>query len=155
MLAVGDYLQDDFSGLTAPLLGNAETTVHRANLLTSYYYHDNPQARRLSLASGRRTPERNAQIPGAAVQSLHLTCEAIDLGEPKAPRPFARWCVANLHLLADIGLWMEDPRCTVGNTTSWVHLQTRAPGSGARVFIPSAAWARRLMGDLLDLGDIK
>lgn len=151
MLTVGAYLDDDFSGMTEILLSNAETTVHRHNLLLGYYYFDNPQAVQLGYSSGRRTPRRNADTPGAAPKSLHLTCEAGDLGEPLNRRPFARWCAANLHFLADIGLWMEDPRCTRGQYTSWVHLQIREPASGARVFIPNADWAKRLGGRPLSM----
>lgn len=154
ILTVGEYLDDDFSGLTDITLSNAETTVHRHSLLLAYYYHDHPQARRIGYSSGRRTPEQNAATPGAAPASLHMTCEAGDLGEPREDRPFARWCVANLHFLADIGLWMEDPRCTVGKWTSWVHLQTRAPKSGMRVFIPDAKWAERLQGRPLSMEQI-
>ena len=70
-------------------------------------------------------------------------------------KAFARWCVANLHLLADLDLYMEDPRCTIGQWTSWVHLQIFAPRSGQRVFIPTADWAARLKGDPLTPEDIK
>jgi hypothetical protein len=60
-------------------------------------------------------------------------------------RPLAHWCKSRLDLLAEIGLWMEDPRATCG-ARPWVHLQTRGPKSGARIFIPSADWAARLAG---------
>jgi len=157
MLTVGEYLNDDFRGMTADMIFNAENLINRVNLLESHYYQENPEAPRLTLASGRRLPETNARTPGASPTSWHLKCAAIDRGEARSVRPFARWCVANLHLLADplINLYMEDPRTTIGQWTSWVHLQIFPPKSGVRVFIPTADWAARLKGDPLSPGDIK
>lgn len=155
MLTTGEYIGDDWRGMTPELIYNAENLVNRVNLLESYYFHENRDAPRLLLASGRRLPEVNARTPGASPNSWHVQCAAIDRGEARSVRPFARWCVANLHLLADLDLYMEDPRCTIGQWTSWVHLQIFPPKSGVRVFIPTADWAARLKGDPLSPGDIK
>lgn len=154
MLTIDDYVRGDYTGMTEQMLRNAMRTVERHNLLLAHYYQDNPAADKLVYSSGRRTPERNANTPGAAPKSKHLTCEAGDLKEHRTRRPFAKWCVNHLDLLDRVGLWMEDPRCTVGKWTSWVHLQTRPPRSGLRVFIPNAAWYQRLKGDSLDSGDL-
>lgn len=153
-LTLEQYLGPSTALITPNIRRNAEIMVARANLVLTYYREDNPGAPEIRLASGWRSPQRNAATVGAAAGSAHLSGEAIDLGEAKDSRPFARWCVANLHVLADFSLWMEDPRCTVGKWTSWVHLQTRPSASGLRVFLPNADWAARLKGDSLDAGDL-
>ncbi len=85
------------------------------------------------VASGWRPVEVNDATVNAAAHSAHITAEALDTHDPA--RLFARWCLQNLAELQTIGLWMEDPRWT----PTWVHLQTHAPHSGHRVFIPSSA----------------
>jgi hypothetical protein len=64
-----------------------------------------------------------------------MTGCAVDICDVVPERTLARWCLRNLVFLAEVGLWMEDPRWTPG----WVHLQSVPPRSGGRVFIPSAA----------------
>lgn len=75
--------------------------------------------------------------PGGCVvgakASKHKTGHAVDVFDPQ--RRFAEWCARNLGQLEQIGLWTEDWRWT----PTWVHLQDIAPGSGRRVYIPSAA----------------
>lgn len=155
MITIDDYLMGRGRGLPPTLGANAMETILRANMLLSHYRSHCPDAAHPQVASGYRTPEINAGIAGAAPGSLHMTCEAIDLTDLPSlidgrmrVRPLARWCLANLHVLADLDLWMEDPRATTGNR-SWVHVQTRPPKSGLRVFLPSADWAARLAGQPL------
>lgn len=150
MITIDQYLMSRLEGMTDELSGNAVKTVLKLNMLEAHYRIDYPQADPWLVSSGRRTPAANARIQGAAPNSLHLTCEACDIRDtPNRAR--ARWCFANQHLLADLDLWMEDPRCT----PTWVHLQTRAPRSGLRIFIPDANWAARLDGAPLTLGSIR
>ena len=85
--------------------------------------------------SGYRPAEINAKVKGAAPMSKHITCEAVDLADKDGR--LAKWCMDNLPWLSAIGLWMEHPDYTKG----WVHLQTTAPKSGNRVFIPSVRTA--------------
>lgn len=76
-----------------------------------------------------------------AINSLHRTGEAVDRYDPS--RKFASWCLAHQDILVDQGLWMEDPCWTVtlgfdGKVVGgWVHLQTKPPKSGLRVYRPS------------------
>jgi hypothetical protein len=42
------------------------------------------------------------------------------------------WCMSNLKLLEEIGLWLEDK----SRTPSWVHFQIYPPKSGNRIFLP-------------------
>ncbi len=81
------------------------------------------------VSSGYRSPEHNRKV-GGAPNSSHLTCEACDFRD--ASRELSNWCLANLDVLEECGLYMENPAVT----TTWVHLQTRRPGSGKRVFDP-------------------
>ncbi len=62
--------------------------------------------------------------------SAHISGLAADLRDSDGT--LAPYLASNPELLAKHGLYMEDPRHTVG----WCHLQKRAPGSGNRVFIP-------------------
>lgn len=117
----------------ATIRRNAEETVRRANELIQlaqigeiFFFPED------EVASGWRPREVNDATCNAALGSAHLTAQALDKRDPE--RKFARWCLQNLPELEQIGLWMEDPRWT----PTWVHLQTYAPKSGKRVFIPSS-----------------
>lgn len=87
----------------------------------------------MSLSSGYRPDAINSKVPNAAPRSAHTACQAIDVKDPKGE--FALWCLANLDVLARLGLFMEDPRWTPG----WVHLDSRGPKSGKRVFVPDTS----------------
>lgn len=117
---------------------NACETVKRVNQLLSMAALDGvfPEAVNESeVASGWRPAEVNAATPNAAPDSKHVTGQACDLRDNKA-RDFARWCLRNLEVLDDLGLWLENPMWT-GGKSNWVHLQTVPPHSGRRVFVPS------------------
>ena len=159
MITLDDYLMARQP--PADLIPNAERTVLKANMLIAHYVVQVPDAVPPRVQSGYRTPEVNLETPGAAPGSLHMSCRAVDLsdatctiGGKPCVRPFARWCFANLHVLADLDLWMEDPRATAG-ARPWVHVQTEPPRSGLRVFIPDARWAERLAGEALSQAVIR
>jgi hypothetical protein len=115
------------------IVRNAEETVLRTNQLkqiaaaTEGFVFPSDE-----VASGWRPAAVNDATCNAAKSSTHLSGEGLDTRDPE--RKFARWCLRNLHELERLGLWMEDPRWT----PTWVHLQTRPPASGKRVFIPSS-----------------
>ena len=109
---------------------NADETIYRANLLLSWYYHDNPDAEKVKVTSGYRPPAINAQTPGAAARSKHMTCQAIDLSDPDGE--LDDWCMENGKMLEQVGLWQEHPSAT----KNWVHWQIVPPRSGKRVFYP-------------------
>jgi hypothetical protein len=106
-----------------------ELWVNAAQLLAAINYVRGVYGKALSVSSGYRPGVFN-RAAGGAVGSAHETCEAIDLYD--ADGAFAEWCLANLDVLEKAGLYLEDPAHTPG----WVHLQTRAPRSGKRVFLP-------------------
>lgn len=131
MITLEDYLmgRDKKYPLDEELEWNARVTVERVNTLLSAY------GKPLTVASGYRPKYINEKTPGASLNSRHITCQAVDLADPDLS--FAKWCMLNLPWLTNIGLWMEHPDYTKG----WVHLQTTAPKSGNRVFIPSVRTA--------------
>lgn len=84
------------------------------------------------VTSGWRPPDVNAATPGAAVKSMHLSCEAIDLYDPDGDLDDWLMSDGGQRAMADLGLWHEHPSCTKG----WAHVQTRPPRSGRRTFYP-------------------
>lgn len=112
---------------TDEIMGNAVVTVARANELLERAGRSDIN----TVGSGWRPRGVNDSTANAATNSRHITAEAVDLRD--ADRTLATWCVDNLDVLAEIGLWMEDPRWT----PTWVHLQCVPPKSGKRVYIPS------------------
>lgn len=117
--------------LTDEIRFNAEDTVARTNRLLERAGFQHIR----SVNSGWRPRAVNDATPNAVSQSQHLVGRAIDLPDPD--RALAAWCVAHLEVLAEVGLWMEDPRWTYdASGDHWVHLQIVPPKSGRRVFIP-------------------
>lgn len=77
-----------------------------------------------------RSIKDQQRINPKAMGSSHLYGCAVDIADPDGK--LAKWLNAHNELLGRRGLWMEDPRYTKG----WVHLQTYAPKSMNRVFVP-------------------
>ena len=84
--------------------------------------------RPLTISSGYR-PGRYNKTAGGATTSAHLTCEAADLVDKDGT--LAKFC-AEAGRLEGWNLYMENPTRTPG----WVHLQSRRPKSGNRIFNP-------------------
>lgn len=81
------------------------------------------------VTSGYRPGHYNKDA-GGAKNSPHVTCQACDFHDPSGI--LDAYCVANQDILEQCGLYLEDPKHTIG----WCHLQIRRPGSGSRIFIP-------------------
>ena len=118
--------------LTDEIRANAQRTVDRANALLERAGRSDIH----EVNSGWRPLAVNDAPANSGKSSRHLTAEACDL--PDVDRTFATWCVDNLDVLREIGLWMEDPRWT----PTWVHLQIVPPKSGKLVYIPSSSPAK-------------
>lgn len=146
MITLSDY----FRGLPPPsaaLEANAKDLLKRLNLALTLFVRDHPEAG-TPLNSGYRSPERNAQVPGAAPNSNHMKALAADIGDRN--NRLGKWVVRNADKLAQVGLWCEDPRATVTpDGAQWVHFQSVAPKSGARFYFPTAASAAKLAGQPL------
>jgi len=82
--------------------------------------------------SGWRPAAINADTPGAARGSKHITAQAIDIDDDGGE--LDNWLLtdAGQAALIKIGLWHEHPASTKG----WAHLQIIPPGSGNRTFYP-------------------
>lgn len=61
--------------------------------------------------------------------SRHLSGQAVDISDPDGK--LHEWCMANLPLLEQVGLWIEEQ-----DSEKRVHFQSIAPRSGKRVFKP-------------------
>lgn len=85
--------------------------------------------KKLVVTSGYRPAGYNTAA-GGAVHSNHMVCLACDFHDPDGA--IDAFSEANLQVLADCGLYLEDPAHTPG----WCHLQAVAPHSGNRIFIP-------------------
>ncbi|MBY0264988.1 MAG: hypothetical protein K2W84_01160 [Burkholderiales bacterium] len=112
------------SELSRELRANARDTLRRVNRLLKR------AGMMRKVSSGWRPAALNATVPGAASGSKHISCLAIDLEDRDGA--LDAWCMANLPVLEELGLWLEHPDATRG----WCHLQTRPPRSGNRVFEP-------------------
>lgn len=73
-----------------------------------------------------------------AAKSKHLLGAAVDIDDDDNCT-FWNWCLANLDIIHDAGLYMEDPRWTHGKIGTWVHFQSLPPASGKFIFVPSSA----------------
>lgn len=111
------------SQLTAEIKANAEITIERANALLVRAGLESRDA-----TSGWRPAAVNAATAGAAKKSNHLMGRAVDIADPD--KKLQQWCLVNLKVLEELGLWMEHPR----DTPTWTHVQIVPPGSGKRVF---------------------
>lgn len=106
-----------------------EEKYNLANLLASVNFIRGMYGKPMRITSGYRTKDINALVKGST-RSAHLVCMAVDIHDPTGE--FAQWCLDNIPVLEKAGLFMENPEVTRG----WVHLQTRRPLSGTRVFNP-------------------
>jgi hypothetical protein len=148
MIKLTEYLmgRDTEYPLTLELALNAAEHLAAINYIRGVY------GAPLPVTSGYRPGKYNKKAGGAA-KSSHLLCEATDFGDKPLTTvepsdayfgkfcingegfelgKFGRWCLVNLKTLEEAGLYMEHPAKTPG----WVHLTTRAPASGNRVFLP-------------------
>ena len=115
--------------VTDAILTHAAITVEKVNELLARAGRSDIN----TVRSGWRARANNDATRNAAANSRHLTGQACDIGDND--RLLAEWCVDNLDVLTEIGLWMEDPRWT----PTWLHVQTIPPKSGRIVFIPNSS----------------
>lgn len=83
----------------------------------------------MKVTSGYRPGSFNTAA-GGAKKSNHMVCLACDFHDPNGD--LDAYCMSNLHVLEQCGLYLEHPDHTIG----WCHLQCIAPKSGNRVFKP-------------------
>jgi len=133
MLTLDDYLTSSgkypwrakHQEVTEELKKNARDLLDRVNALLKELHVKNPR-----VSSGFRPSEVNKKTPGASKKSGHMFGTSIDLAD--ADGKIGADFFLNLKLLEKHGLYLESPKYTQG----WVHVQTHAPKSGNRMFIP-------------------
>ncbi len=133
MITVQGYLTQHAPEGAAPagVVANAEILIPRVNAALSLAWSSAvPCCEAPQLASGWRPPAFNATVPNAAVNSKHMTGQAVDIVDPDGD--LDAWCMANIDTLTDMGLWLEHPSSTKG----WCHLQSIPPRSGNNPFYP-------------------
>lgn len=81
----------------------------------------------MSVSSGYR-PGKYNKAAGGSLKSSHLTCEAVDFKDVDGK--IKLFCLQNIKVLEECGLYMEDP----ANTITWAHLQVRPTKN--RIFKP-------------------
>lgn len=107
--------------LTKEVLDNIQKLVTAVNALFAHLNWTQP----VKISSGFRPSQVNANVKGAAKKSLHTQGLALDIQQPKNNNELAkkiREFQAKDNILTKLGLWMENPQYTIGQNTSWVHL---------------------------------
>lgn len=102
---------------------NLDALVLALNQFRSHY------AVPMIVSSGYRPGYYNRKA-GGAPGSAHETCLATDFKDESGI--LDAYCLANLDILEECNLYLEDPK----NTPGWCHLTIRPPKSGHRVFLP-------------------
>ena len=82
------------------------------------------------LVSSLYRPGVYNKAAGGAKKSNHMVCLAVDFAD--ADGSLDSYCLNNLKVLEECGLYLESPEHTLG----WTHLQVVPPASGKRVFKP-------------------
>jgi hypothetical protein len=121
----------DSPEITDQVRKNADKLIGLVSTLLSLIPFENPV-----ITSGFRTKKQNEKVKGA-VNSAHMTGEAIDLYDPD--KVIGLWCQTNVGYLRANGLHMESLATTHKShipEQRWVHLTTRAPRSGNTIYFP-------------------
>jgi uncharacterized protein YcbK (DUF882 family) len=112
---------------TKEIDNNLNVLLQKINVVRSKY------GKPMTVSSGWRPSAINSGTPGAAKASKHLSGLAVDIKD--TDNSLWNWTIANLDLIQELGLYLEDRRFT----GTWVHFQIGAPKSGKRIFKPSTA----------------
>lgn len=110
--------------LDATTQDNLEKLAEKVSVLEGAY------GQPFTVTSGFRTKEEQQKINPPVKRSCHLTGEAVDISDTTGE--IWTWLVDNMDLLIDLGVYLESRTWT----PRWVHLQSKAPKSGNRIFIP-------------------
>jgi hypothetical protein len=110
---------------TKAVQANLSVLLEKLNIIRAKY------GKPMNISSGWRTSAINDSTSNAAKKSKHLSGLAADVQDLDGK--FWEWCLSNLALMQELGLYLEDRRYT----PTWVHLGIGAPPSGKRIFIPS------------------
>lgn len=114
---------------TTPMIEqNLHELCRRLNIVRKAY------GKPMIVTSGLRSEKQQQELIKAgksnAPKSKHLTGHAADISDPNGE--LAKWCLENVKVLEEAGLWCED----FNFTPTWCHFQTVPPRSGNRFFKP-------------------
>lgn len=124
MISLKEMLKDNkWEDLSQELKDNTEELLKRVNKFREIYGIP------MYVNSGYRTVEHNAAI-GGAKNSSHCTCQAMDFKDNDGL--LKKYIAEHPEILEQCDLYMEAPEATL----TWVHLSSRKPPSGNRVFNP-------------------
>ena len=117
--------------LTDELKENARALLEKVNIiLNEVGVHS------VTVSSGFRPSNVNANIENAAPKSAHMLCQAIDIVDDKF-QTIARLVFARQDLMIKHDLWQEDMRSTKGKNSNWLHLDVKPRSERPlRVFKP-------------------
>lgn len=110
--------------LTADQSANLERLHAAINKVRSAY------GKPMIVTSGVRSVEDQKRINPKAMKSNHILGLACDIAD--ADGELWAWCMDNIEILEDAGLYLEDKAAT----PTWVHFQAAPPKSGKRIFKP-------------------
>lgn len=114
---------------TDPIIdSNLKTLCERLNIIRKAY--GKPMIVTSGLRSNKQQQELIKAGKSTATKSKHLAGLAADIADPD--KELAKWCLENVKILEQAGLWLEHP----DYTPNWVHFQASPPRSGNRFFIP-------------------
>lgn len=134
MVTLNELLKGkNFSSLPIEHQGNLLELLKRINVIRDKY------GKPMTPSSGYRSMEEHLGIykkkgitdpKKIPMKSKHLYGQAVDIYDPN--KALQAWCKANVKVLEEVGLWMED----FSATPNWCHFQIVPPASGKRFFLP-------------------
>lgn len=113
--------------LTDEVKSNIARLIDKVNALLTEIKWSKP----ISISSGFRPSAVNANVKGAAKKSAHQTGEACDIMQDKNNNELGQLIrkIQNNEgaqgILGKHGLMMESLESTIGQNTSWLHLDTK------------------------------
>lgn len=127
MLELRDLNEHNYP-TTPGIDANLNTLLERLRVIEKAYGID------FIVTSGLRSQAQQegliADGKSHAMHSKHCIGASADLSDSEGK--LKKWCLENVKLFEDMGLWMEDFKYTA----QWMHCQIYPPKSGNRFFIP-------------------
>lgn len=134
MISIDELLsgQAKLGELSNEVQNNLQELLVKVNKVRTAY------GKPMIVTSGLRTMKHHLEIyarkgiypPKVPMKSNHLSGRAVDFADGNGE--LKKWVKANVKLMEEIGLWMED----FSATKTWCHFQINPPKSGNRFFIP-------------------
>lgn len=134
MISIDELLsgQAKLGELSNEVQNNIQELLVKVNKVRTAY------GKPMIVTSGLRTKKHHLEIyarkgiypPKVPMKSNHLSGRAVDFAD--ANGELKKWVKANIKLMEEIGLWMED----FSATKTWCHFQINPPKSGNRFFMP-------------------